>query len=118
MLEEKLGGTADPQIAEVCRKETPALVTLDRGLGNIRAYPPADYHGIVVLRPRDQNVDAILALTQTFVALLETNSLAGALWIVEITLDPDEKAAFDASCAAVKGLVDIAKKMRASGGAA
>ncbi len=34
--------------------------------------------------------------------------------IVEITLDPDEKAAFDASCAAVKGLVDIAKKMRAS----
>jgi malate dehydrogenase len=32
--------------------------------------------------------------------------------IVEITLDPDEKAAFDASCTAVKGLVDIAKKMR------
>ncbi len=34
--------------------------------------------------------------------------------IVEISLDPDETAAFDASCAAVKGLVDIAKKMRAS----
>src|SRR5205809_3412107 len=32
--------------------------------------------------------------------------------IVEITLDPAEKAAFDASCTAVKGLVDIAKKMR------
>jgi malate dehydrogenase len=32
--------------------------------------------------------------------------------IVEITLDPDEKTAFDASCAAVKGLVDIARKMR------
>src|SRR5207247_1530656 len=38
--------------------------------------------------------------------------------IVELTLDRDEKAAFDASCAAVKGLVDIARKMRASGGAA
>src|SRR5436190_7061078 len=34
--------------------------------------------------------------------------------IVEITLDREEKAAFDASCAAVKGLVDVAKKMRAS----
>src|SRR6202795_3216325 len=34
--------------------------------------------------------------------------------IVEITLDPGEKAAFDASCAAVKGLVDVAKKMRAA----
>jgi malate dehydrogenase len=34
--------------------------------------------------------------------------------IVEIDLDPDEKAAFDKSCAAVRGLVDIAKKMRAA----
>jgi malate dehydrogenase len=34
--------------------------------------------------------------------------------IVEISLDPEEKAAFDASCGAVKGLVDIAKKMRAT----
>ncbi|HTV88446.1 MAG TPA: malate dehydrogenase [Stellaceae bacterium] len=32
--------------------------------------------------------------------------------IVEINLDPQEKAAFDQSCAAVKTLVDIAKKMR------
>jgi predicted nuclease of predicted toxin-antitoxin system len=83
VLEEKLGGVADPQVAEVCRSETRALVTLDRGLGNIRAYPPADYHGIVVLRPRDQSIDAILNLVQAFVALLETNSLAGALWIVD-----------------------------------
>ena len=32
--------------------------------------------------------------------------------IVEINLDTEEKAAFDKSCAAVKTLVDIAKKMR------
>jgi malate dehydrogenase len=32
--------------------------------------------------------------------------------IVEIQLNSEEKAAFDASCAAVKTLVDIAKKMR------
>ena len=83
VLEEKLGGAADPQIAEVCRRETRALVTLDRGLGNIRAYPPADYPGIVVLRPRDQSVDAILALVQTSIALLGTNPLDGALWIID-----------------------------------
>ncbi len=83
VLEEKLGGSADPQIAEVCRRETRALVTLDRGLGNIRAYPPADYPGIVVLRPRDQSVDAILALVQTSIALLGTNPLDGALWIID-----------------------------------
>src|SRR5439155_25610827 len=83
VLEEKFGGAADPKVAEVCRSETRALVTLDRGLGNIRAYPPTDYHGIVVLRPREQSVGAILALVETFVTLLETNSLAGALWIVD-----------------------------------
>ena len=83
VLEEKLGGAADPKVAEVCRSETRALVTLDRGLGNIRAYPPKEYHGIVVLRPRDQGVDAVLAIVQKFVALLETNSLVGALWVVD-----------------------------------
>ncbi len=35
--------------------------------------------------------------------------------IVEITLDADEKAAFDKSCGAVRELVDIARKMRAAG---
>ena len=37
VLEEKLGGATDPQVAQVCRSEMRALVTLDRGLGNIRA---------------------------------------------------------------------------------
>jgi len=32
--------------------------------------------------------------------------------IVEISLDPEEKAEFDKSCEAVRGLVDIAKRMR------
>jgi malate dehydrogenase len=38
--------------------------------------------------------------------------------IVEINLNPDEKKAFDASCAAVRDLVDIAKKMRVTAAAA
>jgi malate dehydrogenase len=38
--------------------------------------------------------------------------------IVEINLDPAEKKAFDESCAAVRVLVDVAKKMRAGAAAA
>jgi malate dehydrogenase len=38
--------------------------------------------------------------------------------IVEINLDRDEKAAFDKSCAAVRELVDIARKMRVTAAAA
>ena len=36
--------------------------------------------------------------------------------IVEISLDAEEKAAFDKSCGAVRTLVDIARKMRAAAG--
>jgi malate dehydrogenase len=38
--------------------------------------------------------------------------------IVEISLDPEEQAAFDASVGAVKGLIDIARKMRETAAAA
>ena len=82
-LEEGLGGVADPRVVAVCRTEGRALLTLDRGLGDIRAYPPAEYHGIVVLRARDQEIDTILALIRRFIALLGTRSLVGTLWIVD-----------------------------------
>ena len=83
ILEEKLGGAADPKWPKCAEARHGPLVKLDRGLGNIRAYPPTDYQGIVVLRPREQGVDAILALVKTLVTLLETNTLAGTLWIVD-----------------------------------
>jgi malate dehydrogenase len=34
--------------------------------------------------------------------------------IVEISLNPDEKAAFDKSCGAVRELIDVAKKLQGS----
>jgi len=82
-LDEGLGGIADPQVAAVCRKEGRALLTLDRGLGDIRTYPPADHAGIVVLRTRNQEIDILLALVRRLIALLATHPLVGTLWIVD-----------------------------------
>jgi predicted nuclease of predicted toxin-antitoxin system len=82
-LERGLGGVADPRLAAICQTEERALVTLDRGLGDIRAYPPTDYHGIIVLCPADQSIDAINRLLRRLLPSLETASLAGALWIVD-----------------------------------
>ena len=81
-LEEGLGGARDPRVAAACKEEGRAVVTLDRGLGDIRSYPPAAYHGIIVLRLRDQGIDNILRMVRRVVALLETQPVAGALWIV------------------------------------
>lgn len=82
-FEEGLGGAGDPRVAAVCQAEGRAILTLDRGLGDIRAYPPAEYHGIVVLRARNQEIDTVLGLVRRLISLLETHSLAGALWIVD-----------------------------------
>jgi predicted nuclease of predicted toxin-antitoxin system len=40
VLEEDLGGASDIQIAEFCRTENRALITLDTGFGDITRYPP------------------------------------------------------------------------------
>ena len=82
-LSEGLGGSTDPRLVAVCRDEGRALVTLDRGLGNIRAYPPSEYHGIIVLRPRDQRVATILTMLRQLLPLFELDTVAGALWIVD-----------------------------------
>ncbi len=51
IMEEGLTGAQYPRIANETKSTQRAIVTLDRGFGNIRAYPPTEYPGIIVLRP-------------------------------------------------------------------
>ena len=46
--DEGMAGSIDPDVAQVCRKEARALLTLDLDFSDIRTYPPEDYHGIIV----------------------------------------------------------------------
>lgn len=83
VLDEERGGASDPMILAACRREARAFITLDKGLADIRAYPPAEYAGIAVLRPRVQRVATVVTLLRRMLALLETEPLAGALWIID-----------------------------------
>ena len=85
VLDQRLGGAADPEVAEVCRQETRVLVTLDVGFGDIRTYRPRSHAGILVLRPRTQQISHVIQLLQRVLSLLERESIEGALWIVEET---------------------------------
>ena len=60
--EQRLGGSVDPTVGSVCQREGRVLVTLDLDFANIRAYPPAEFAGIVVLRSKRQDKHAVLAL--------------------------------------------------------
>lgn len=82
VVDQQLAGRPDVDVASVCQTEERALVTLDLDFSDIRSYPPDDYFGIIVLRPGLQTISAILRLTTRAVTLLDSEPLAGRLWIV------------------------------------
>ncbi len=83
VLQERLGGKPDSRIAETCRREQRALITLDNDFGNIQAYPPAEYFGLVVLRLAQQDKANILNVLTRLTERFEREPLSGRLWVVE-----------------------------------
>ena len=83
VLEQDLGGEADSDIAGVCQQEERALITLDTDFADIRAYPPKQFPGLVVLRLRWQDKPHILEALRRLTPVFSTELLEGRLWIVE-----------------------------------
>jgi len=50
VVSEGLGGRPDLAVARAARTARRVLLTLDKGLGDIRRFPPRAYAGLVVLR--------------------------------------------------------------------
>jgi predicted nuclease of predicted toxin-antitoxin system len=82
-LEQQLGGRADERLSHACQQEGRVLVTPDLDFSDIRAYAPADYPGIWVLRPHLQSIDNVLALVRAALALTSNEKVAQRLWIIE-----------------------------------
>jgi predicted nuclease of predicted toxin-antitoxin system len=83
VLEQHLGGHADPEIASVCQQETRCLLTLDKDFADIRTYPPEHYSGFIVLRLQQQDKAYVLRMIQKLLTLLLHESPTRHLWIVE-----------------------------------
>lgn len=83
VADEHAGGAADPDLAALCTRERRSLITLDRGFADIRAYPPGEYQGIVVLRPQRQDKLSVLHLCVRLMEALSTQPLSGHLWVLE-----------------------------------
>jgi predicted nuclease of predicted toxin-antitoxin system len=63
ITDEGLIGAPDREVVAAATAAGRILISLDRGLGDIRAYPPGSHAGIVVLRLTDQSA---AAATQQF----------------------------------------------------
>jgi predicted nuclease of predicted toxin-antitoxin system len=70
-------------IASRSQAEDRVLVTLDLDFSNIRAYPPSQHAGIIVLRPKRQDKRMVLKLMERIALALANRTPAGELWIVE-----------------------------------
>ena len=81
--DEHMSGADDVRLSEVCRAEERVLLTLDLDFADIRAYPPSEYIGIVVLRPVEPSRDTILQLLGRVIPVLAQEWTAHRLWIVE-----------------------------------
>ena len=80
---ERMSGSSDAVIADICRREKRALITLDTGFADIRAYPPDQYVGLIVLRLRRQDKHYVLRVLTHLMDVLSREPLEGHLWIVE-----------------------------------
>lgn len=83
IFEERLGGCSDAKVSSICRMERRVLVTLDTDFANLRAYPPEDFAGLVVLRLKRQDKPYVLEIFGRLIPILSTEPLSGNLWIVE-----------------------------------
>lgn len=83
VMDQRLGGAADSAVASACRTEQRTLVTLDLDFADIRAYPPTEYAGIVVLRLTRQDKRHVLEVIERVAALLARRLPDRSLWIVE-----------------------------------
>jgi len=78
-----LVGAKDQILAEVCRAEHRALVTLDTHFADIRTYPPGNFSGLIVLRLSRQDKPHVLQVMSRALKLFTSEALEGKLWIVD-----------------------------------
>ncbi len=82
--DQRLAGVSDETLFAVCLAEGRALITLDHDFGHIIRFPPERGPGIVILETGSRlTLQTLLQCLRDLLVVLETNELAGSLWILE-----------------------------------
>lgn len=87
VLDEQLGGQNDPTIVAAAAADDRCIFTLDRGLGDLRRYPPGTHSGIIIL-PAGQPSQETSAITDLVDRLLRDHDL-GDLHGCVVVVEPD-----------------------------
>ena len=79
---EGMAGVADRDLLEATRHEGRILLTLDKGIANIRMYPPTAFPGIVLFRPNSMGRGEALKFVRRHLHEVLQLELKGRLVVV------------------------------------
>lgn len=83
VADEKLTGAPDTQVVAAAAQAGRLLISLDRGLGDVRTHPPGSHAGILILRVADQSAAQVADALSKVVATHDLGVLAGAVSIAQ-----------------------------------
>ena len=79
---EGLAGASDPQILRHVKTDGRVLLTMDKGIADIRQFPPDQYPGIVLYRPPSSGRGEVLRFVEETLPVLLSTDLTARLVIV------------------------------------
>lgn len=80
--QEGLAGSPDPPLLDAARREGRVFLTMDKGVADVRAYPPERYAGLVLFRPGTSGRQTVLLFIRRHLPALLQADLAGHLLVV------------------------------------
>lgn len=80
--QEGLAGSADPPLLKKVQQEGRVFLTMDKGVADVRAYPPEQYAGLVLFRPQTSGRQAVLLFVRRHLPALLQADLPGRLLVV------------------------------------
>ncbi len=80
--DEGLTGSADGVILNAVRREGRIIMTMDKGIADVRAYPPTEYAGIILIRSASAGRSATLSLVRRYLPTLVGRDLQGRLLVL------------------------------------
>jgi predicted nuclease of predicted toxin-antitoxin system len=79
---ENLSGAPDETVVQMSQSEGRILFTLDKGIADIRRYPPGQLGGVVLFRPSSSGRGEVLAFVRANLPEILSIDLSGRLLVV------------------------------------
>lgn len=82
VVQEGLNGADDRELLAHVRKEHRTLLTMDKGIADIRRYPPREFSGLVVFRTSRSGRESVTRFVEQNLPVVLRETLTGRLVVV------------------------------------